>query len=229
MVCAHPDDVDFGASGTVAGWVDAGIEVAYCLVTSGEASGDGSRPPAEVAATRRAEQRAAADVLGVGGITFLDHPDGSVEPSIALRRDITRVIRRFRPDRVLTWSPEINWDMVPTAHPDHRATGAATFAAVYPDARNPNAHPALLREEGLEPWTVRELWIADAPRHLRNHAVEITERFDRRMAALRSHVSQVGGNPGLEAGMRGHFADTAARYGLPRDCLAEEFQLVDTA
>ncbi|WP_285507281.1 PIG-L deacetylase family protein [Actinokineospora sp. NBRC 105648] len=229
VVCAHPDDVDFGAAGTVAVWTAAGIAVTYCLCTSGEASGDGSRPAEEVAAVRRAEQRAAAAEVGVTEVIFLEHADGTVEPTIALRRDLTRVIRQVRPDRVLTWSPEINWAMVATAHPDHRAVGAATFAAVYPDARNPNAHPALLRDEGLAPWTVPELWLADAPERLRDHAVDITEHFTRRMAALRAHVSQVGDNPGLEAGMRAHFTAAAARHGLPPGRLAEEFQVVDTS
>ncbi|RLK60922.1 PIG-L deacetylase family protein [Actinokineospora cianjurensis] len=228
VVCAHPDDVDFGAAGTVASWTSAGVEVTYCVATRGEASGDGSRPRAEVGATRQAEQLHAADLLGVAEVVFLDHPDGAVEPTTALRRDLTRVIRRVRPQRVLGWSPEINWDHVPTAHPDHRAVGAATFAAIYPDARNPNAYPDLLAEEGLEPWAVSELWIADAPKHLRNHCVDTTEFFERRMAALRCHVSQVGANTELESRMHAHFTDTAARYGLPRGRLAEEFQVVNT-
>ncbi|WP_035303728.1 PIG-L deacetylase family protein [Actinokineospora inagensis] len=228
VVCAHPDDVDFGAAGTVASWTAAGIEVTYCLATRGEASGDGSRPRAEVGAIRQGEQLHAADTLGVGEVVFLDHPDGAVEPSLALRRDLARVIRRVRPDRVLTWSPEINWDHVPTAHPDHRAVGTATFAAVYPDARNPNAFPELLADEHLAPWTVAELWLADGPSLLRNHAVDTTEFFDLRMAALRCHVSQVGDKPDLVDRLRGHFADTAARYGLPRGRLAEEFQVVAT-
>ena len=227
MVTAHPDDVDFGAAGTVATWTAAGIEVAYCICTSGEASGDGTVGPAEMARTRRAEQRAAAQCVGVGDVTFLDHPDGAVVASIELRRDITRVIRRVRPDRVLTWSPEINWAHVPTTHPDHRAVGEAAFAAVYPDARNPNAHRELL-DEGLRPWTVGELWLADGPPALRNHAVEVTDAFDKRLAALRSHASQVGGMPDLEGFLRRVLSDTARRFGLGEGALAEDFQVVDT-
>ncbi|WP_228770366.1 PIG-L deacetylase family protein [Actinokineospora alba] len=223
VVTAHPDDVDFGAAGTVATWTAAGIEVHYCVCTSGEASGD------DIAETRRAEQRAAADLLGVRSVTFLDHPDGAVVASIQLRRDISRVIRQVRPERVLTWSPEINWDMVVTAHPDHRAVGMAAFAAIYPDARNGHAHPELLQAEGLAPWTVRELWLADGPSALRNHAVDITDCFDKRMAALRAHVSQVGENPNLDERMRPFFAAVASKYGLPDGHLAEEFQVVDTS
>jgi len=228
VVTAHPDDVDFGAAGTVASWTSAGIEVTYCICTSGEAAGDGTVGPAETAATRQAEQRAAAALLDVADVVFLDHPDGAVEPTLALRRDITRVIRTVRPDRVLTWSPEINWDHVATTHPDHRAVGMATFAAVYPDARNPNAHPELLAD-GLTAWTVPELWLADAPAPLRNHAVDVTDVFDLRMAALHSHVSQVGAGTELDEGMRARCAEIAAKHGLPDGRLAEEFQVVDTS
>lgn len=228
VVTAHPDDVDFGAAGTIATWTAAGIKVSYCVCTSGEASGDGTRSPAEVARIRRAEQVAAAERVGVHDVAFLDHPDGAVVASLALRRDITRVIRRVRPDRVLTWSPEINWEHVATTHPDHRAVGEATFAAVYPDARNPHAHPELLAREGLEPWTVRELWIADGPAGLRNHAVDVTDVFEARVAALRSHASQVSGIPELVESIRRRLAEIAGKHGLAEGRLAEEFQVVDT-
>lgn len=228
MVTAHPDDVDFGAAGTVAAWRSAGIEVAYLVCTSGEAAGEPEVPRAEIAETRRAEQRAAASVIGVERVTFLDHPDGALTPSIELRRDITRAIREFRPDRVLTWSPEINWEMVVTTHPDHRATGEAAFAAVYPDARNPNAHPELLRDEGLRPWTVRELWLADGPPAARNHAVDVTDTFAKKIEALRQHRSQVGTAEGLEENLRQHLSRAARRHGLPVGHLAEVFQVVDT-
>lgn len=223
---AHPDDVDFGAAGTVAAWTAAGMTVHYCVCTSGEASGDGSP---EMAALREAEQTAAAEQVGVGDLVFLKYPDGAVVPSLELRRDISRVIRQVRPDRVLTWSPEINWEFVATTHPDHRAVGEATFAAVYPDARNPHAHRELLDREGLEPWSVPELWLADGPATLRNHAVDVTDTFDKKMAALRAHASQVGGNDELEQQLRIHLAATAGRYGLGDGRLAEEFQVVNTA
>jgi LmbE family N-acetylglucosaminyl deacetylase len=227
VITAHPDDVDFGAAGTVAVWTAAGIDVSYCVCTSGEASGDGSP---EMAAVREAEQRAAAAHVGVEDVTFLGYPDGAVTPSLELRRDITRVIRRVRPDRVLTWSPEINWDFVPTTHPDHRAVGEAAFAAVYPDARNPYAHRPLLDEEGLEPWTVGELWLADGPAGLRNHAVDITDAFDKKMAALRSHSSQAGASgDDLETALRQGFGAIATHFGLGEGRLAESFQVVDTS
>jgi len=226
VVTAHPDDVDFGAAGTVAVWTAAGIDVSYCVCTSGEASGDGT---AAMAATREAEQRAAAEQVGVADLTFLRYPDGAVVPSLELRRDIARVIRRVRPDRVLTWSPEINWEFVATTHPDHRAVGEAAFAAVYPDARNPHAHRSLLTDEGLEPWTVAELWLADGPPGLRNHAVDVTDTFDKKMAAIRSHSSQAGAvADGLADDIRTYLAETAQRFDLGEGRLAEAFQVVDT-
>lgn len=229
MVTAHPDDVDFGAAATVAGWTDAGVEVSYCVVTSGEAGGEVGRDAAALAARREAEQRAAAEVVGVRDVRFLRYPDGAVEPSLALRRDITRVIRTVRPERVMTWSPEINWAFVATTHPDHRAVGTATFAAVYPDARNPHVFPELLADEGLEPWTVRELWLVDGPVERRNHAVDVTATFDRKLAALRSHVSQVGDGDGLDVGIRTYLSGIATRHGLANGLLAEDFQVVDTS
>lgn len=229
VVSAHPDDVDFGAAGTVASWTAAGIEVSYCVVTSGEASGEPSRDAAEMARVRQAEQRAAAEQVGVSDVVFLGHPDGAVEPTLALRRDIARVIRTVRPDRVLTWSPEINWAMVPTTHPDHRAVGEAAFAAVYPDARNAHAFPELLADEGLEPWTVRELWVADGPVAQRNHAVDVTAYFDKKLAALHAHASQVGPGTELDYGIRGYLAEIARRHGLADGQLAEDFQVVDTS
>ena len=132
-------------------------------MTDGEAGGeDRDLPRTEMAATRRQEQLAAARRSGSTDVTFLGHPDGRVTPSDELRRDISRVIRRFRPQRVLTQSPERNWDRIYGSHPDHLAAGEATACAVYPDSRNPFAHPDLL-EEGLEPHAVDELWLMAHP------------------------------------------------------------------
>ena len=174
VVTAHPDDVDFGSAGTVAAFTKAGIEVTYCVVTNGEAGGsDRDLSRADMAVLRQDEQRAAAAVVGVTDVRFLGHSDGMLEPTIGLRRDISRVIRQVRPERVLTQSPERNWDFIFASHPDHLAAGEAAVCAVYPDARNPFAHPELLDEEGLEPWTVTELWLmaggAERRRRRRHH------------------------------------------------------------
>jgi LmbE family N-acetylglucosaminyl deacetylase len=144
-VFAHPDDVDFGAGGTVATWVDAGIEVAYLIVTRGDAGGFDDTPREAMPTIRESEQRAAAKALGVERVEFLDgYRDGRLTPSIELRRDITAGIRRFRPDRILTSSPLRRWERIAgPSHPDHLAVGEAVTCAIYPDARNPFAYPEL--------------------------------------------------------------------------------------
>ena len=183
VVTAHPDDVDFGSAGSVARWTDAGIEVAYCIVTNGEAGGfDDSVPRATMAEIRQAEQRVAAKVVGVSDLTFLGHPDGRLESGIGLRGEISRVIRRVRPQRVVSPSPERNYQRIYASHPDHLAAGEAAIAAVYPDARNPFAHPELL-EEGLEPWTVPEVYLMAATTP--DVFVDITDTIERKLDALR--------------------------------------------
>ena len=166
VVAAHPDDIDFSAAGTVALWTDAGIEVIYCLVTDGDAGGfDEAVPRAEMAPMRRKEQTAAAAVLGVHDLRFLGYPDGRVEPTLGLRKDLARVIRQVRPDRLVCPSPERNYQRIggqSSRSPRRRV--AAALDAVYPDARNPFAWPELLADEALEPWTVREVWIVRCPR-----------------------------------------------------------------
>jgi LmbE family N-acetylglucosaminyl deacetylase len=226
VVTAHPDDVDFGAAATVASWTKAGIEVAYCICTSGDAGGFDDTPRAEMGPLREAEQRAAAAVLGVEDVRFLRHPDGRLTPSLELRRDISREIRRFRPERVLTQSPEIWWQRLGASHPDHRAAGEAALAAVYPDARNPFAHPELLADEGLEAWTVDELWIMGAPEDRVDHPVDVTDTLDRKVAALREHRSQTAHMDDLESRMRTWHAAWAERFGWGDGRLAEAFQVV---
>ncbi len=227
FVTAHPDDVDFGSAGTVATFTDAGVQVAYCIVTDGDAGGqDRTITRAEMAEIRRREQRAAAAVVGVHDVRFLGYPDGRVTASFDLRRDISRVIRQFRPQRVVTQSPERNWDRIYASHPDHLAAGEAAAAAVYPDARNPFAHPELLEDEGLEPHTVDELWLMafDHP----TMAVDTTAAFDRKVAALRSHESQVAEREGLDAMLREWGSGVARAVGLPDGSVAEAYRVVQT-
>jgi len=227
VIAAHPDDVDFGAAGTVGQWVDVGHDVAYCLVTRGEAGGFDNTPRADMPALREAEQRAAAAALGVTEVDFLDgYADGAVYVTHELRRDLTRVIRRFRPDRVLTQSPIRRWDRIGAAHPDHLAVGEATMCAIYPDSRNPFAHPELLEAEGLEAWTVREVWFSGGPSP--DHLVDITDTFDRKLAALRAHTSQTSHLDNLEGTLRGWLGANARAGGLPDGRLAEAFTIVRT-
>jgi len=226
VVTAHPDDVDFGAAGTIATWTDAGVEVTYCIVTDGDAGGfDPEVPRSEIPRIRRAEQTAAAAVVGVHDVEFLGYPDGALEVSIDLRRDISRVIRRVRPQRVVTQSPERVWDRLFASHPDHLATGEATVCAIYPDARNPFAHPALLAE-GFEAWTVSELWIMATSQP--SHFVDVTDAVDRKLAALRCHESQHPDVDGMEERVRGWVAITAKAAGYDDGRAAEGFRLIQT-
>ena len=226
-ITAHPDDVDFGAAGTIARWTDAGIEVTYCLVTDGDAGGlDEDFPRAGMPALRRAEQIAAAKCVGVHDVRFLGYPDGRVEATLDLRRDLARVIRQVRPDRVVCPSPERNYARIGASHPDHRAVGSAALDAVYPDARNPFAFPELREREDLVPWTVREVWIAGSPSP--THFVDVTATFSRKIAALRAHESQTGHMDDLEERLRGWLTRAAALGDLPEGHLAESFQVLDT-
>jgi LmbE family N-acetylglucosaminyl deacetylase len=228
VVTAHPDDVDFGAAGTVHNWTAGGVEVVYCICTDGDAGGfDPAVDRADIPGIRRAEQEAAAKAVGVHDVRFLGYPDGRLHATVELRRDISRVIRQVRPQRVLIQSPERNWARVGASHPDHLAAGAAAIAAVYPDARNPFAHPELLADEGLEEWAVAETWVMAHPEN--NHHVDITDLFDVKLAALRAHVSQTAHMDGLEARLREWFGASAVAAGLAEGRLAERFFVVSTA
>jgi len=226
VITAHPDDVDFGAAGTIAGWTDAGIGVSYCIVTDGDAGGfDPGVPRSEIPTIRRAEQTAAAKVLGVDDVTFLGHPDGRLEATLDLRRDLAREIRRVRPQRVVGQHPERNLARMYSSHPDHRAAGAATLDAVYPDARNPFAFPELA-EEGYDAHEVAEVWLLGSTTP--DHFVDVTERIDRKVQALLSHESQMRDPARLEPMIREWGAATAAAGELREGRLAEAFQVVDT-
>lgn len=224
-VFAHPDDVDFGCGGTVAGWVDAGLEVAYLLVTRGDAGGFDDTPRERMPAIREAEQRAAAALLGVKEVEFLEgYSDGLVTPSLELRKQITAAIRRFRPDRILTSSPLRRWDRIAgPSHPDHLAVGEATTCSVYPDSRNEFAHMDL----GLPAWTVREVWYSGGPDP--DHAVDVTDTFDRKLAALRAHVTQTTHMDNLDGMLRERLSTLASGLGLPDGRLAEAFTIIRTA
>ncbi len=228
VVVAHPDDVDFGSAGTIATWVQAGIEVTYLLVTRGDSGGFDATPRDQMPALREAEQRAAAAAVGVTQVEFLEgYRDGSVTPSLELRKDIVRAIRRYRPDRVLTSSPLRRYDRIAgPSHPDHLAVGEATTCAIYPDARNEFALPELLRDEGLQPWTVREVWYQAGPNP--DHAVDITEVFPQKLAALEAHVTQTS-HIELEERVRQMTAANAAAAGLPAGRLAEVYSVFSTA
>ncbi len=226
VVTAHPDDVDFGSAGAVAAFTAAGVEVTYCIVTNGDAGGsDREMSRADMANLRQDEQRAAAAVVGVSDVRFLGHPDGMVQATIELRRDISRVIRQVRPERVITQSPERNWDFIFASHPDHLAAGEAAVCAVYPDARNPFAHPELLDVEGLEPWTVNELWLMGPAGVGAGIAVDTSATVERKVAALLSHKSQIGDPESLSARVREWGQANGQAAGLPEGSSAELFRV----
>lgn len=227
-VAAHPDDLDFGAAGTIAGWVDAGLEVTYLLCTRGEQGGFDDTPREAMPALREKEQRDAAAAVGVHDVRFLDgYRDGWLEPTHDLQRDIVRVIRQVRPDRVLMPSPERNWTRIGASHPDHLAAGEATIRAIYPAARNPFAHPELLDDEGLQPWTVREAWLMADPNP--DHPVRIDDTFARKIAALQAHVSQTSHHENLAGMLTEWGRRMAGMFDLPQGSLAEAFRVVATA
>jgi LmbE family N-acetylglucosaminyl deacetylase len=230
VVVAHPDDAEFWAGGTIAGWTAAGVQVSYCVLTDGNAGGfDPSVPRSEVPHIRRVEQERAATLLGVKEVRFLGLAEGELQPrSRELHTSVVRMIRQVRPQRVVTWSPEWNWQRFRSCHPDHLAAGAVTLTAIYPDAGNPFALTHLKDDEGLEAWTVREAWLLNSPPREVNHYVDITATFDRKVAAVRAHASQVKDPAALEGRLRDRIASNTAAAELAQGQLAEAFQVVVT-
>ena len=191
VVISHPDDAEFGAGPTIAKLTAAGVRVDYVVTTDGsKGTDDPAVTPEQLAATRMAEQRAAADILGVREIVHLGYPDGYLTPSLELRRDVTRQIRRFRPELVITQNPQRRLDHNPfIGHPDHLATGEATLAAVYPAARDHLNFPELWTEERLEPWKVRQVLLTGVEEP--NLWVDVADTFDIGLESILAHSSQV--------------------------------------
>ena len=189
VVAAHPDDIEFGAAGTVARWVDEGAEVRYLLATNGDkGSDDPSTDPSALGRRREEEQRAAAAEIGVSGVDFLAEPDGQLEPSLRLRERVTFAVRAFQPEAVMTHDPTVifvNNEWI--NHPDHRAVGQVTVDAVFPTARDPLNFPEHLAQ-GLQPWKVAELFLWST--NEANQIVDISGTLERKIAALSRHASQ---------------------------------------
>jgi LmbE family N-acetylglucosaminyl deacetylase len=219
VIFSHPDDAEYLAAPAIATLVDRGATVDYLVTTDG---GKGTDDPAvsseQLMATRVAEQRAAADVLGVREIVHLDYPDGYLTPSLELRRDIVRQIRRIRPDVVIAQNPQRRTDGdAIVAHPDHLATGEATMAAVYPAARDRLNFPELI-DEGLEPWKVRQLLVTGVERP--NLWIDVSATFERGLEALRCHVSQIDDPEEVEGWMRERAENSGKAAGM---AMAEAF------
>ncbi len=191
VVFAHADDAEWGCSGTVAKWCAEGWQVVYVVCTDGsKGSSDPNMASQELVQLRREEQQNAAKVLGVEKVVFLGYEDSMLEPSLELRKDIAREIRRYKPDVLICENPtrrleEDGW----IGHPDHLAAGEAAMSAVFPTARDRLTFPELL-DEGLEPHHVRELWVMDSSEA--NNYLDISEYIDTAIDALKEHKSQVG-------------------------------------
>lgn len=193
-VVAHPDDVEYGLSACVHRWVPQGAEVAYLLLTSGEAGMQ--RPPAEVGPLRALEQRAACDEVGVSQLQILSHPDGMLVYSLDLRRDVARVIRTFKPDVVVTssWGVEVGWGL---NQADHRVAGLVALDAVR-DADNTWVHPELAAEEGLPKWATT--WFLVAADNSPTHGAVVTrEDVDAGVRSLEAHGAYLAEMPGHPA------------------------------
>jgi LmbE family N-acetylglucosaminyl deacetylase len=205
---AHPDDIEFGAGGTVARWADEGQEIFYLLGTSGDKGSDDPDYSSEkLMETREAEQRAAADVLGVKDVMFLRQKDAELVPDLNLRREITRAIRHFKPDAVVCQDPAARYFGSYIQHPDHIAMGEATLAAIYPSARDRLTFPELLAE-GYEPHKVSEVYVGAGGDRV-DHFIEVSDYLEKKAGALREHKSQLGDWDPLEAVTR-WARDTAA-------------------
>jgi LmbE family N-acetylglucosaminyl deacetylase len=202
-VAAHPDDLEYGISGTVAKWVKQGTKVYYLILTNGnKGSSDRTHTPDQLRDIRRQEQREAAKTLGVEEVFFCDYDDGMLSVSPEVKKDIVRVIRRVKPDVVLTMDPTVVYSLARgfINHTDHRAAGQSTIDAVFPLARDHLSFPDLLEKEGLEPHKVSTLLLTNFDRH--NYLVDITEVLDTKMKALSCHASQIADIAGVEKWVR---------------------------
>lgn len=223
---AHPDDLDFGAAGTIAAFTAAGIEVQYCIMTDGDAGGFDDRDPQETAALRHAEQKQAAEKVGVKTVHFLGERDGFLEANHEVMRKVVRLIRQVQPTIVMAMHPERNWDRIQRSHPDHLACGEAVTRAIYPAVENPFAYPELLHEEELEAYKVPWLWLYGAPKERENGFVDITDFFDKKMDALRAHFTQHPDVAAMERFVLQQCIANGQRAQYDEQRLAEAFHLV---
>lgn len=225
VVLAHPDDPEFFCGGTLALWAEQGSWISYCLLTRGDKGDEHGSDPSELAATRELEQRAAAQVLGVAEVTFLNYPDGYLVPDLELRREVVRAIRKVKPTVVVTCDPT---NFFPNDryinHPDHRAAGQVTLDAVFPAAGSRMFFPELL-VEGLEPHKVSQVYVAmpQTP----NTVIDVTAMFERKVEALRRHASQIADPDALLLRLKDRMIDPSAPPESPR--YVERFRRIDLA
>ena len=222
LVTPHPDDAEGGCGGTLARWIKEGAQGFYVLCTNGDkGSSDPEMTHELLAMTREKEQQEAADVLGAREVTFLSHPDGTLEDTLEFRKELVRAIRKYRPDVVMCIDP---WRSTSHTHRDHRISGLVTLEAISPYACGRLYFPELLHEEGLEPHRVEEvyLWGSETP----DTYVDISETIDLKFNALEKHASQF---PNPE-GHKERLMDWARRAGEPVNLpYAEAFRRLKVA
>jgi LmbE family N-acetylglucosaminyl deacetylase len=212
VVAAHPDDPEFLAGGTIARLAKEGREIAYVIVTNGnKGSSDRGVTSAQLMPIREAEQRHAARVLGVGTVEFLGYEDGELEDTRDLRRDITREIRRWRPDLIITLNPVRTYNNFPGWHRDHRTTARVVLDCVYPLARDHLAFPELLPD--YEPHPVREVYTVQWEQP--PLVIDITDTMHLKLEAIRCHASQVSDFKAFEERMRNRAAMIGKDSGYP--------------
>ena len=212
VVVAHADDAEYGCSGTVAKWCAEGWEVVYVMCTDGsKGSADPNMSPDILVKTRKEEQLNAGKVLGLKDVVFLGYEDSMLEPSLELRRDIAREIRRHKPDVLICGNPVRQLDGDGWLdHPDHCAAAEAAMAAVFPSARDRLTFPELL-EEGLEPHKVREVWVMWGAES--DYYVDVTDYIDLAIQALKQHQTQVAGDD-VDSDIKGWKGRTGERVGF---------------
>ena len=221
-VVAHPDDLEYGSASAIARWTSQGKEIVYLIMSRGEAGID-SIPPEKAGPLREDEQRKSAKVVGVDAVEFLDHKDGVMEYGLPLRRDISRAIRRHRPDIVITGNYDLTWGGETFNMADHRWVGLAVLDAAR-DAGNRWIFPELL-DEGLEPWDkIRMIFVSHPPKA--THAVDVTDFIDKGVASLKEHkvyIENLSGSFDPDAFLRWGAAEVGGQAGCE---LAVSFKVI---
>jgi len=220
---AHPDDTEFVCGGALALWARAGRELVYAFCTDGsKGTSDPTMTGERLVSQRQEEQRAAARHLGCNEVVFLTYEDAMLEPTLALRRDFTRIIRTYKPEIVVCFDPEVFYfDEWYIQHPDHRASGEAALAAIFPSARDRMTFPELLAE-GLEPHNVTEIYLASTNKP--NRWINIGDVVDQKIEAMRMHQSQVGDGERVATILRLRAEDEGRSHALP---FAEAYHVIN--
>lgn len=223
-IFAHPDDPEFFCGATFARWAAEGADITFVMATSGDkGSEDPEMTHERLAEIREEEERKAAAVLGVKEVVFLRHPDGELQATLALRRELTRLIRLKMPDVVVTSDPTAFWYGTGYInHPDHREIGKATLEAVFPTARDRLNFIELERDEGLQTHKVKYVYIAipaDA-----TVTMDVTDYMDKKIAALHEHKSQIKDMDSMAQRIRERALDPKAPPHAPR--YIEQFRVM---